>query len=104
MTETRLQYAIQKLVTQRGGFVFKVHGSEYMMSGLPDLIICYRGQFIGMETKEPGKHPTPIQSLRCEQIRKAGGKSEVIRSVEEAIKRLDSVDNYLRTLTAKVHG
>ncbi|MGH7954448.1 MAG: VRR-NUC domain-containing protein [Gloeomargaritales cyanobacterium] len=93
MTETRLQYAIQKEVTKRGGFVFKVHGSEYMMSGLPDLIVCYKGQFIGMETKTPeNKKPVPVQSLRKKQIRESGGRSETIRSLSAAIELLKSVE------------
>jgi hypothetical protein len=66
--------------------VFKIHGGPTMMAGLPDLAACYKGQYFGLETKMPeGKEPTPIQLLRHEQIRAAGGKVCVVRSVTQAV-------------------
>lgn len=43
-----------------------------------DCIICYYGHFIAIETKAPGKKPTPRQQLCAAQIRAAGGKVFVI--------------------------
>lgn len=36
-----------------------------------DCIVCYRGRFIGIETKAPGKKPTPRQGLTIIQMRSA---------------------------------
>ena len=57
------------------GFYFKSHGSEFQMSGLPDIIGCYKGRFIGIEVKDPeGNHPTSeLQKKRIREIRQAGG-------------------------------
>jgi hypothetical protein len=39
---------------------------------------CYRGHYFAIETKAPGKHPTPRQLLSMEDIENAGGKVLVI--------------------------
>jgi hypothetical protein len=49
-----------------------------------DCICCVQGYYVGIETKAPGKHPTPRQQLTIEQIRAAGGIALVIDSVELA--------------------
>ena len=38
-----------------------------------DCLICYRGMFIAIETKAPGKKPTPRQELCIAQIKEGGG-------------------------------
>lgn len=91
--ESRLSRRIAHAVRERGGFVFKVHGGPTMMVGLPDLVICYRGRYIALETKMPeGKGPSPAQRLRIHQIRRAGGLSYVVRSVRAAMMVLNRVD------------
>lgn len=95
MAETPLQRKMQKVIRDRGGYVFKVHGSEYMPSGLPDLIVCYRGYYLGIEVKDPsaGKNTTRVRQLYIHQkIREAGGIVRVARSVQEVIVILDGVD------------
>jgi hypothetical protein len=72
-------------------FYFKVHGSEFMMAGLPDLIVCYKVLFFGLELKMPRKEPTPRQRYVANRIRRAGGISVVVRSVEEAIQAVESL-------------
>jgi len=45
-----------------------------------DCIVCYRGHFIAIETKAPGKKPTPRQELTIAQIQHGGGMVFVIDS------------------------
>lgn len=45
----------------------------YGKSGVPDIIVCLGGRFVGIEVKRPGKVPTPIQVRRMDEIRAAGG-------------------------------
>ena len=82
---------------KRGAFCFKVHGSVHMMAGLPDIICCYRGCFIGFETKMPSKkdNVSPIQHRVHELIRKAGGEAVVVWTVSMALKVLDDLDRDL---------
>lgn len=93
--ETRIQRAIQQMVKERGGFIFKVHGSELMMVGLPDLISCYCGYFIAFEVKTATGKVSPAQRLRMRQIMGASGIVVVARSVSDASKVLDAIDHVI---------
>jgi hypothetical protein len=94
--ESRLSREIQKALRKRGAFCFKVHGSEYMMAGLPDIIVCYRGMFIALETKTPeGKDPTRRQRYVHDRINNADGVVSVPRTVADALAVLDGMDTWL---------
>lgn len=86
--EARRSRAIMKAIRAEGYFVFKVHGSEFMMSGLPDLIVCAEGLFIGLETKHPETrgNVSPRQVYVHSQINEAGGTAVVVTSAEEALR------------------
>lgn len=43
-----------------------------------DFICCHNGKYLAIETKAPGKKPTPRQELTIGEIRKAGGMVFVI--------------------------
>jgi hypothetical protein len=38
-----------------------------------DFWCCHNGVFFGIETKAPGKRPTPRQAITIDNVRKAGG-------------------------------
>jgi Holliday junction resolvase len=68
-------------------FFFKVHGSGYQKSGIPDLIGCINGLFIGIEVKDPKNKSygaTELQLHIIELIKGAGGIAGVATSLEEA--------------------
>ena len=84
--ESKLSRKIIKELELRGVFAFKVHGGPHMMAGLPDIIACVEGRYVGLETKMPdGGKATPIQEFVHSKIRAAGGKAQVVRSVAEAL-------------------
>lgn len=89
--EARLGAQIRKALTERGAFVFKVHGGPMMMAGLPDLIVCYRGRYIGVEVKMPGNKPSAVQLRVHEQMRRAGATVVVAYSVEDALASLHQI-------------
>jgi Holliday junction resolvase len=85
--ESRLSQNIMRALRAEGIFCFKVHGSEHMMAGLPDIIACVGGMFLGLETKNPEtrKNVSPRQELVHTMIRESGGKVKVVCSVDEAL-------------------
>jgi Holliday junction resolvase len=91
--ESRLSRDILSALRQEGAFCFKVHGSEYMMAGLPDIIGVYRGRFFAFETKTPDKrsNTSPIQDRVLEKIRLAGGHAQVVCTIREAVEALDEI-------------
>lgn len=70
-------------------FFWKEHGGMYGTAGIPDIIICYRGRFIGLECKVGKNKPTMLQSLTIRLILQAGGYAMIVRTVEE-VKQLIS--------------
>jgi hypothetical protein len=93
--ETRIQRAIQKMIKERGGFVFKVHGSETMLAGLPDLISCYRALFVAFEVKTETGTVSPRQRFVIRNIMGASGIAVVARSVADASRVLDAIDHVI---------
>lgn len=85
--ESKLSRQIMSALRLEGWFCFKVHGSEHMMAGLPDIVVCAEGLFIGLETKMPEKrnNTSPRQDYVHEQIGEAGGTAVVVTSVVEAV-------------------
>ncbi len=78
---------IKKLRIHRGGFWVKVHGGLWQTVGLPDIIGCYRGRFVGLEVKVPGKEDTLTarQKYILSVIKDAGGIAEMVVSVDQAL-------------------
>lgn len=85
--EAKLSRRIMDALRLEGYFCFKVHGSEFMMAGLPDIIVCADGLFIGLETKMPQSrgNVSPRQTLVHTQIENAGGTAQVVCSPQEAL-------------------
>lgn len=85
--EARRSRQIMEALRFEGYFCFKVHGSEYMMTGLPDIIVCAEGLFIGIETKNPEtrEDTSPAQKLVHTKINNAGGVARVATSAKEAL-------------------
>lgn len=92
--ESKLSRKIMDELRMQGYFCFKVHGSEFMMAGLPDIIVCAKGRFIGLETKLPDSrgNTSPVQRLVHTKIQHAGGVAVVVCSPQEA---LDAVEHAL---------
>lgn len=49
-----------------------------------DVLLCVNGNFVGIETKAPGKKPTPLQWVTIGEMQNAGGVTYVIDSIEKA--------------------
>ncbi len=71
------------LKTIDGLFFWKEHGGQFGTAGIPDIIVCYKGRFIGLECKVGKNRPTILQEVTIKQILRAGGYAMVVRSVEE---------------------
>ena len=54
-------------------YVIKPATFGFGASGAPDRCCCIGGKFVGIEIKREGAVPTPVQKLRMDTIRRAGG-------------------------------
>ena len=95
--ETRLVGKILKELRKHGGFWFKVHGSAYQASGIPDIIGCYQGRFIGMEVKLPetASDASLRQRLMLKRIASAGGIPRIVTSTQDALEVVHLIDRSL---------
>jgi len=89
--EGKLVAKIKRMIADRGGRCFKIHGSDegFQEIGIPDLLVCYQGKFLGLEVKQPGAKLRPRQEIVLRQIEASGGIAAVVTSVLEASKALD---------------
>ena len=85
MLERDIVTAIKRYLLTLGDAVFfwKEHGGMYGTAGIPDLIVCYKGRFIGLECKVGKNTATSLQQQTIRQILKAGGYAVVVKSVGE---------------------
>lgn len=72
---------------------FKVHGSMFQESGIPDIIACINGKFVALELKAERGKPTALQLYKIEQYRKAGAYARVVKPSdwEEIRKELEKL-------------
>jgi Holliday junction resolvase len=95
--ESRLVRRIQDLIRKRGGRSFKIHGdSSYQEAGIPDILACYQGRFLGIEVKMPGGRLSRKQERVMQTILDAGGVAIVARSVDDVHRVLDMLDKNSR--------
>ena len=85
MLERDIVAAIKRYFASLGSDVFfwKEHGGPYGTSGVPDIICCYKGRFLGLEAKLPGGKLTELQKRALEQINRAGGIARRVESVDD---------------------
>ena len=64
-------------------FAFKEHGGIYGVSGIPDIIGCYKGKFIAFEVKTTQGKLSKLQEVMLERINEAGGIAFKVTSLQE---------------------
>ena len=84
MSERAIKAGIVRMLRDRGAYVVVTHGTAYGVVGVPDLLVCLNGQFLGLEVKTPVGRATVMQERQLAEIVKAGGIGSVVRSVAEA--------------------
>lgn len=91
MAEAAVVAAVRRVVLARGGWIVNVLPSGE--TGIPDLLACYRGHFIAIETKHPrGGTVRAKQAFHLERIRRAGGIAIVVRDTQNVVDVLDGID------------
>ena len=71
--ESNFQTKIIKYLESIGAYVVKYNASGISKTGVPDLIACVNGTFVGIEVKSANGVPSKLQEYNLNQIRKSGG-------------------------------
>lgn len=77
--ERRVKKACTDLLTRYGAYWFFPVTGGYGRSGVPDIVACHCGRFLGIECKAGYNKPTALQEAEMAKIRAAGGETMVIR-------------------------
>lgn len=93
MKESVLTKKMVELLKARGAWARKIHGNMYT-AGLPDITACYRGWYLALEVKVPGRENTvtAIQQKTLDDIDEAGGFAQVVTTLSDIDALLDQID------------
>jgi Holliday junction resolvase len=100
-SEATEKRAVARWLTELGAFHAAYCPYPYGISGMPDRVACFRGRFIAIEMKSPGKVPTQLQSACIEAIGHAGGLAFYATSLDEVKSRFYKVFPDLRPTPCK---
>lgn len=76
--EGKVKDKVKKVLKELKAYYVMPATGGYGVSGAPDFLVCYDGQFFGIECKANGNQPTALQTKHLTDIRDAGGKAIVI--------------------------
>ena len=77
--EKRFEERIKKFLKDEGCWFVKYWGgSQFTKSGIPDLLVCCEGYFIGVEVKATQGKPSELQLYNLKKIEEAGGCSVLL--------------------------
>lgn len=70
------QKVVRDLTTLPDIAIFSIQ--QRTIVGDPDLLLCLRGIFVGLELKSAEGKPSKLQEYKLDKIRKAGGIAQVV--------------------------
>lgn len=70
---------------------FRRNQAQACANGYPDIDFLYKGVYVGMELKVPGKKPTLLQQKKLDAINENGGIGKVVYSLEEVEKIINEI-------------
>ena len=71
--EKKVKDKVKKLLAEYGAYYFMPATGGYGKSGVPDLVACIKGRFVGIECKANGGKPTALQDKNLMDIVNTGG-------------------------------
>lgn len=71
--EKSFENKIKRFLTDRGCWFVKYFANRMTKAGVPDILACVNGRFVGIEVKATNGHPSELQIWNREQIRNANG-------------------------------
>ena len=71
--EKDFENKVKDYLKSQGCWFVKFFANSFTRKGVPDILVCCKGYFVGVETKGAKGTPTPLQLYNRDEIRKAGG-------------------------------
>lgn len=83
--EGKVKAQVRKYLDEIGAWHFAPVSNGMGQHGIPDILVCHQGRFIGIECKAPGKrrNTSALQDRQIMAIHKAGGAALVVDDVAQ---------------------
>jgi hypothetical protein len=91
-SESQIQAAILRFLRTLGPLCWAIKAAVCNERGVPDILCCYKGRFVGFEVKTAKGKISGPQRTQNERIRRACGRAVVVRSVEDVQTVLKHID------------
>ncbi len=89
--EGKVKKSVQDVLKRYGAYFFTPATGGYGTSGLPDIVACYKGRFLGIECKAGKNRTSAMQEHQLNSITKAGGAALVVyeNNIQDVVRILD---------------
>jgi Holliday junction resolvase len=87
--EAKVKKKVVSILKEVGAYYFYPVTGGYGRSGVPDIIVCHKGKFVGIECKAGKNKPTALQQKNLHDIIEAGGIALVIN--EESMSLIEAI-------------
>jgi len=93
--EKKVKNEVTKILKEYNAYYFFPATGGYGRSGVPDIVACLRGYFIGIECKAGSNTTTALQNRELASIELAGGRAIIINesNINDVRKVLDAISN-----------
>lgn len=81
--EKYIENKIKIFLKANNHYFIKIHGSGVQKSGVPDILACINGKFVGIEVKQEKGKPSRLQIEHQRLIEESGGKSIIVYSYSD---------------------
>lgn len=87
--EAKVKKKVKVLLDKHGAYYFMPIGGPFATQGIPDIICCIKGKFIGIECKANGGRVTALQEKNLDNIEHNGGIAVLVD--ETGVDKLDNL-------------
>ena len=92
--EAKVKKKVTTILKELGAYYFYPVTGGFGRSGVPDIVCCLAGNFIGIECKAGDNKPTALQHKNLEEIQSAGGFAFVVNE-----DNIDALERVLKVMT-----
>lgn len=71
--EKQFENKVKKYIESVGGWQVKFFANAYTKNGIPDILACVNGYFVGIEVKAQTGRYSDLQLYQIKKIRETGG-------------------------------
>ena len=81
-SEKNFENKIKKYLKERDCYYVKYFANRMTKVGVPDILACVNGYFVGIEVKAENGVASDLQIYNIDQIKRAGGIAVIVRPSE----------------------